>query len=273
MQENEEILKIISNETLNDLNDISIVTPTIYKSIFSKYAIEHGTTLEDEDKVTDTILDSKISLFQNMQSQTSNNAISLSEHTNRAITAIKEKDESKLNTVLKETQELRHEIEKLKEAVYKDELTHAFNRKWLHDNYLNTDTEIFKTSGTLAIIDLNFFKEVNDTFGHVIGDKVLIFIANQLKQTKESVIRYAGDEFIIIFSDKISQEKAFDKLNKIRENIIHKKLKAGDSSFRVSFSIGTYAFTKEDSLPNTIESADKNMYADKIEIKKTVTGI
>ncbi len=273
MEVNEKLLKIISTETLNDITDINIVTPTIYKSIFAKYASHHNTSLEDEDKLTDTILDNKISTFQNMQNETSKNAVILSDHTNKAISAIREKDEDKLNDVLRETQELRHEIEKLKEAVYRDELTHAYNRKWLHDHYLEEDSDSFSKEGTLAMIDLNYFKEVNDTYGHIVGDKVLIFIANQLKKTREKVIRYGGDEFLIIFSNKISKDLAFKKLDAIRKEIIIKKLKANDSSFRVSFSIGAYEFEKNDTLPDIIELADKNMYADKIQIKKKVTGI
>jgi len=270
---NEEILKVISNETMNSIHDINIVTPSIYKSIFTKFANEHNTDLDAEDKLTDNILNEKISLFQNMQNQTSKNAIELSDHTSKAIVAIKEKDENKLNEVLQETQTLRKEIEKLKEAVYKDELTHAFNRKWLHDNFLTEDEDKFINSGTLAIIDLNYFKLVNDTHGHIVGDKVLIFIANQLRLTRESVVRYGGDEFIIIFSDRVSKDSALNKLHKIREEIIHKKLKANDSSFRVSFSYGVVEFKKDETFSYVVEAADKNMYQDKIEIKKIVTGI
>lgn len=273
MKKDEEILKIISNETLKSVCDIGVVTPTMYKSIFSKFASSHDTDLQDEDKLTDGILDSKISMLQDMQKETDKNAIELSDHTSRAITAIKEKDETTLSEVLEETQLLRREIEKLKEAVYRDELTHSYNRKWLHDHYLEDENEKFKTAGTLAIIDLNYFKLVNDTFGHIIGDKVLIFIANQLKKTRESVIRYGGDEFIIIFSDRITQETALNKLDTIREDIISKKLKAADSSFRVSFSFGVHEFKKNDTLSSVVEEADKNMYSDKMQIKERVTGI
>lgn len=273
MKANEEILKIISNETLDSVHDISIVTPTIYKSIFQKNASSHDTDLSNEDKLINGMLNDKISMFQNMQDEAAKNATQLSSNTNKAISAIKEKDETKLNEVLKETQDLRKEINKLKEAVYKDELTHSLNRKWLHDNYLQDENDRFNQDGTLAIIDLNYFKLVNDTYGHNVGDKVLIFIANQLRKTKESVIRYGGDEFIILFNENIDSDTALLKLNEIRESIISKKLKAGESSFRVSFSFGAYEFEKGASLADVIELADKNMYNDKIKIKKRVTGI
>jgi len=272
MNKDNDVLKIISNETKSSIDSIGIVTPSVYASIFTKFAQEHNEVLENETELAHDLVLSECSNLTNLQSTTSKNVQQLSDSTNRAISAIKNNDEALLNEVLSETKELRQEILKLKEAVYKDELTNVYNRKWLHDNLLD-DNEQFLINGTLAIIDLNFFKLINDTYGHIVGDKVLIFIANQLKQTKQSVMRYGGDEFIVIFKNNFSMDMAFKKLDDLRQKIISKKLKSGDNSFKVSFSIGTYEFEKGDALANTIELADKNMYADKIKIKKVVTGI
>ena len=275
MPVDEKTLEIISNETINSAQTLNIITPTIYKSLFEKNASFHNADVTDDEKLTNDLLSSNISKLQDMQEQTANNAIKLSDNTTKAISAIKNKDDSNLNAVLQETQELRKEIEKLKESVYKDELTHAFNRKWLNDKYIQNDEENdkFKKAGTLVIIDLNYFKLVNDTFGHIVGDKVLVFIANKLKLTKENVVRYGGDEFIVIFSKDISKNSALKKLDKIREGIIAKKLKSNNSEFRVSFSFGASEFKENDPLDKVIEDADKNMYDDKIKIKKIVTGI
>jgi diguanylate cyclase (GGDEF)-like protein len=272
MQTDETILKVISNETIESIHDMGIVTPSIYKSIFNKYASEHDTDISQEEKITDTLLNEKILMCQSFQTKNSQSAIQLSDNTSKAISAIKNKDENQLNEVLHETQKLRREIEKLKEAVYRDELTHAFNRRWMNETFIKDD-DILNSNGTLAIIDLNYFKNVNDTHGHIVGDKVLIFIANKLRKTTENVIRYGGDEFIIMFAEDISKEAALAKLSLVREDIIRKKLKAGDASFRVSFSFGAVTYKKDDILGNVIEAADKNMYEDKIEIKKRITGI
>lgn len=272
MKTDNNILKIISNETLNSIHNIDIVTPSIYTSLFSKHASEHEMKIEDEDKLTDTLLDNKIIRCQTVQEKNTDSVLQLSLSTTKAISAIQNKDEDTLNQVLQETKELKKELEKLKEAVYKDELTNVYNRKYLNDTFLDDSKEKFTFNGTLAIIDLNFFKLVNDTYGHILGDKVLVFIAAQLKKTQESVIRYGGDEFIIIFKDT-DQDTAFKVINEIREKIISKKLKAGDVSFRVSFSIGTYEFEEGHVLSNTIALADKNMYDDKVKIKQRITGI
>lgn len=123
------------------------------------------------------------------------------------------------------------------------------------------------------MIDLNYFKIVNDTHGHVIGDKVLIFIANELRKSKYNVIRYGGDEFIVLFPKNTLLNDAKEVLNEIREKIITTKLKAHKTIFRTSFSIGLQQYEAQESLADILEMADKDMYQDKLEIKKRITGI
>jgi len=273
MLENQELLHIVSNETKDSVDQINVVTPSIYGSIFSEFAQKHRVEMDNELDLSRELLQLECNNLTQMQDTTVKNAISLSNSTSKAINAIKEKDENVLNSVLKETEALRIEIEKLKESVYKDELTNVHNRKWLHDTFLEEGNDKFKENGTLVIIDLNYFKIVNDTYGHVIGDKVLIYIANQLQKTKNSVIRYGGDEFLVIFSGKTSKEQALKSLNDIREVVIKKKLKTQKESFHVSFSFGAKEYKVGEHLSSTIEEADKNMYNDKIQIKKRITGI
>jgi diguanylate cyclase len=272
-QIDEKVLEIISNETKDFISGISIVTPSVYTDLFTKFALSHNASLNEEDKITDYLLSKKISLFTNLQDATSKNAKKLSESTDKALLAIKDKNEDILNEVLRETQNLHLEIERLKKSVYKDELTNIYNRKWLNDHFLEDESQSFKDFGTLAIIDLNYFKIINDTYGHIIGDKVLIYIANQLKKVSNSVVRYGGDEFIIIFSASTTKENAYAKLTNIREDVIKKHLVVKESSFKVSFSFGICEFKKGDILTDVIELSDNNMYEDKIQIKNRVTGI
>lgn len=272
-QIDEKLLEVISNETKDFISDISIVTPSVYTELFTKFALSHNASLNEENKITDFLLSKKISLFTNLQDAASKNVKKLSESTDKALLAIKDKNEDILKEVLKETQSLQLEIERLKKSVYKDVLTNVYNRKWLTDNFLEDESQSFKDSGTLAIIDLNYFKIVNDTYGHIIGDKVLIYIANQLKKASSSVVRYGGDEFIIIFSSTITKKNVQAQLNDIREEVIKKHLIIKESSFKISFSLGVYEFKKGDVLTDIIELADSNMYEDKIQIKKRVTGI
>jgi len=273
LKTNKQILQVISNETKSSIDQMRIVTPSIYTSLFSKFAAEHNETIHDEEVLSIDLIKQECSTLVNMQTQTSSNVNLLSDSTRKAINAIQEKDEQGLATVLEETKSLRLEIEKLKEAVYRDALTRVYNRKWLKEHYLSDISDLFTQSGTLIMIDLNYFKEVNDTHGHIIGDKVLVYISNELKKITHKVIRYGGDEFIIIFPESISFKSAMDSIESSREYIISKKLKAKEHKFTVSFSYGATKFKAGDDLGDTIALADKNMYDDKIQIKKRVTSI
>jgi len=264
-------LEAVSNEVKNSIGQLRIVTPSVYNSIYTEYAQKNNISLENEEAVANELMSLECSKLTTLQENTSKNANELSKNTQDAIHAIQAKDETKLNRVLQETQYLRKEIEKLKESIYKDELTNAYNRKWLHDNYLHLDTNSFINEGVLVIIDLNYFKQVNDTHGHVTGDKVLIFITNELKKLKHPVIRYGGDEFILIFKE--NPNKVSTLLNALRDSVITKKLKAHESIFTASFSFGIAVYGKNEKLNQVIERADKHMYQDKIEIKKKVKGI
>jgi diguanylate cyclase (GGDEF)-like protein len=273
MNTENKILEVISNETKDSIGQMSVVTPSIYASVFSKFATSHDVEIEDEDELAQDLLKIQCSTLTQMQTQTSQNVQSLSENTQKALTAIKDKDETSLNRVLQETEALRAEIDKLKESIYRDELTNVYNRKWLNDHYVNSEDATFIEAGTLAMIDLNYFKIVNDTHGHIIGDKVLIFIANQLKKSKSEVVRYGGDEFLIMFPASIDKQRAFEILDEIREAVLAKKLKAHNVMFRTSFSIGVYSYKSNDKLNEAIENADKDMYTDKLKIKKRIKGI
>jgi len=268
-----DIFQIITNETRDAIAQMNIVTPTIYEAIFQKFSQEHNQNIDDEEKLSINVLQNECANLTQLQSEVAKNANSLSMSTSKAIHAIKDQDSTVLNEVFHETQQLKHEIEKLKHSLYKDELTQVYNRKWLHDELLNEDANEFKEDGILVMIDLNYFKQINDTHGHIIGDKVLIYVANQLRKLKYNTIRYGGDEFILLAPSTKTVEEIKKEINNLRETILSKKLKAHNSEFKVSFSFGSAPYKQGDSLSATIENADKVMYKDKETIKKRVTGI
>ncbi|MBA1432314.1 MAG: GGDEF domain-containing protein [Epsilonproteobacteria bacterium] len=273
MQEDRTVFKIITNETKESIEDMEVVTSSIYGSVFSKFADEHNISLENEEEISRKILEDACSNLEQIQEKTVQNANLLNKNTTKAINAIKEKNDTLLNEVLHETEALRLEVEKLRESVYQDELTHTHNRKWLHDNYMQDDNESFNQDGLLVLIDLNYFKQINDTHGHIIGDKVLIFIANRLKSISKNVVRYGGDEFLLFFPKEKSLEQSSKILHKLRESVLAKKLKAHEEMFTLSFSFGISPFQTGDKLTEIIQKADENMYDDKVEIKKRIKGI
>ena len=122
---NAALRKIVTNETKESINQLEIVTPSVFSTIFLEHARNHNLTLHDEIKTALEIMQTECSTLSDLQTRTSENAIQLSDSTSKAILAIKEKDETILNEVLKETQLLRNELEKLKESIYKDMLTNT----------------------------------------------------------------------------------------------------------------------------------------------------
>lgn len=126
-----------------------------------------------------------------------------------------------------------------------------------------------KNNFILAMIDLNGFKKINDTYGHLKGDEALKVFSKSLKHNfiGEKVIgRYGGDEFILIL-DKVTIENTEERFNSIREDM-DSLYESGEIDFRISFSYGCYDYkgTEDMSYETIVSIADKKMYMNKIEM-------
>ncbi|HWQ77801.1 MAG TPA: GGDEF domain-containing protein, partial [Anaerovoracaceae bacterium] len=132
----------------------------------------------------------------------------------------------------------------LNEQAQNDSLTGLYNQKTFQSllkDSIEKATNL-KSPMSLAIIDLDDFKEINDTFGHLEGDQVLIHFTNLLKQQfadgEAYISRYGGDEFVIIFP-KASKELAYLKLEALRQRckqLPHSQVRAGEISFSAGIS-------------------------------------
>jgi len=199
----------------------------------------------------------------------------------------KEKDEKlalanklllSLGEFAEEKRELRKKIADLQYDLHKDELTGCYNRKWLYQNYLS-DNQTFKTEGYMVIVDLDNFKAINDTYGHIVGDDALRFISNQLmhldidKEYKRHVVRLGGDEFCIILEGCSGDNCFLDiskKIKSLRGKILKKHFVTNDGYLiKVGFSYGIAVFKKSSLFEEIVAIADKNMYENKILNKKS----
>lgn len=141
---------------------------------------------------------------------------------------------------------------------YRDTLTKAYTRTYLEDF-----RDVLDKSLGIALLDIDGFKEINDTYGHQIGDLALKLISASIMKSIENKgisIRYGGDEFLIVFSE--IDEDSFNQIMKnIKEDISKIKI-PNYECINLSASIG--GAYKAKSLESAINIADKEMYRNKV---------
>ena len=149
--------------------------------------------------------------------------------------------------------------------VFEDSLTNLHNRYYLN-NIL--ESPIWKSGKNHSgiMIDVDYFKDINDTYGHFEGDKALVSLARTITESiPESAIpiRYAGDEFIILLFTSTKEEAEKIK-NKIQQNI-DKTNEKNKGSYQLSVSMGDIIYSAETDTPDTFfENLDKAMYENKV---------
>ncbi len=115
---------------------------------------------------------------------------------------------------------------------------------------------------SLAVIDIDHFKSVNDTYGHPVGDRVLKSLARLLQQRlrKTDVIgRYGGEEFVVILTGT-DGASAFSVMDRIRDGLAHIRQHAGSADFSVTFSCGIASFPQYPDGAVLTQAADQALY-------------
>ncbi|MFA5233549.1 MAG: GGDEF domain-containing protein [Sulfurimonas sp.] len=150
---------------------------------------------------------------------------------------------------------------KARNYAFRDALTGLYNRHYLND-FLTKFKRLHKRESIFAVafIDIDKFKEINDTLGHEAGDCILRCLALKLKSLTRStdiLCRYGGEEFVIIYND-ISKKEMFEKMEQIRESIQNTSFKCGHTN--ITISIGLSFGKKEDDINEVLQEADKALY-------------
>ncbi|PLT27667.1 GGDEF domain-containing response regulator [Peribacillus deserti] len=146
-----------------------------------------------------------------------------------------------------------------------DELTQVYNRRYLNNVLTQFVSDFHRTQSpfTVAMIDLDHFKEVNDSYGHLTGDRVLIEFAHFIRSNirgSDVICRYGGEEFIILFPNT-NEKGAMLKLERLLEIFRNMVFQYEDNSFSLTFSAGLYSVTHSGILPEAIiQAADEALY-------------
>ena len=158
-------------------------------------------------------------------------------------------------------------MKELENAAYIDSLTGLYNRKHFFELAYGDIERAHRNNESIytAMLDLDFFKQVNDTHGHAAGDMVLKLTAEIIHQTIRSydlVGRYGGEEFVLLITN-LDAVEAHKLMERIRENMEHSIANYEELELKVTCSIGLVKFTEGDTLESSIKKADEALYAAK----------
>ena len=159
---------------------------------------------------------------------------------------------------------LEEELEQVSEKMHQDQLTGALNRRGMDEAM---DREIKRadrqqTPVSLALLDIDNFKHLNDTLGHQAGDHALVHLITVIKETlrpTDAVARYGGEEFIIIMSET-GLEEAMASVTRLQRELTRKFFLHNNERKLITFSAGVALRTPNEAAEDVIARADKAMY-------------
>jgi len=172
---------------------------------------------------------------------------------------------------------LEKELEMAREEKAVDSLTQVYNRGYF-DERIREALEQFKRGqapSCLVFLDINHFKQFNDTYGHQAGDQVLRKVAELIKESvraSDTVARYGGEEFAVIIY-KAGLKDAMKMAEKIRKEVARHEFVVPDKIIHVTISLGITEFTAEDSPETLIGRVDKGLYEAKNQGRNRVAPV
>ncbi|MBI5658101.1 MAG: diguanylate cyclase [Nitrosomonadales bacterium] len=203
-------------------------------------------------------------------------------HDTRIIQDSAQRSHEELLTTRKQAQQaeervrqLEQELEQTSELVHADQLTGALNRRGL-DETLEREikrAERQQSPVSLAMLDIDNFKQLNDTLGHQVGDRALVHLTKVIKDTlrpTDAVARYGGEEFLIILPDTELAE-AIEIITRLQRELTRKFFLHGNERLLITFSAGVALRAGEETAEDMIERADKAMYQAKKSGKNRVS--
>lgn len=164
--------------------------------------------------------------------------------------------------------DLAHSGKKMQESIRRqveyDEMTQLYNRRYGDKNLLKMKAQM-QISGIkycVAIGDIDFFKKVNDNYGHEAGDEVLIHVARVLKEqllANGFVCRWGGEEFLIVIESH-TIEQAEHILQSILDTLRNQTITYQEQQIRVTMSMGLVSVKAEDEIDDILRCADQKLY-------------
>ena len=170
---------------------------------------------------------------------------------------------------------LKNEMEQLRELVHTDQMTGAFNRRGLEEVFVREAARADRkvVSLCVALLDLDNFKNINDTCGHQFGDTVLMHLVSIAKETlrpSDIIARFGGEEFVILLPD-VTMEAALSVICRLQKTLAkHCLLQPDDQPLSVTFSAGVAIRRFGEHQNTVIKRADEALYRAKYTGKNRV---
>ncbi len=164
---------------------------------------------------------------------------------------------------------VRQELHNLRQRVHTDQLTGVSSREYLEGRLHATAAELAYQTGInagLLFIDIDYFKAVNDQYGHDIGDQALQMVATTLKynvRKSDLVGRWGGEEFLVLLYDVANQDEISPIAEKLKKLIETSRLDIENHSIALTVSIGATLFRPDDTPKTVVRRADQLMYQSK----------
>lgn len=149
----------------------------------------------------------------------------------------------------------------LREVEIRNSMTDGLTNTW-NQRYMSMIFQDKLGAYSLAVVDIDDFKSINDTYGHLAGDFILTCIADIFKKGLSSddiFCRYGGDEFVVIIKNQ-EPEAVYNLMDFLRKQIALKSFKYNDLVIRVTISIGLAVETGENTVESVFNEADKRLY-------------
>ncbi|HLP98550.1 MAG TPA: diguanylate cyclase [Sideroxyarcus sp.] len=160
--------------------------------------------------------------------------------------------------------ELEHELEQVSELVREDQLTGALNRRGLDETMERELKRADRNRSPLsiALLDIDNFKKLNDTLGHQAGDRALVHLIQVIKETlrpTDTVGRYGGEEFLIVLPDT-DLNAAIEAVQRLQRDLTKKFFLHNNERILVTFSAGVALRGEQEDVEDLTGRADKAMY-------------
>jgi len=218
--------------------------------------IDDGTDVEDLKQKAHTQISKMRSAIDNHQSA--------SEKDQQALMELLGAMQNQLHSLQRKTESYKKRLFEQRATIYTDPLTKVPNRL-AYNEKVHKAMQQAKTASqplSLAILDVDHFKSINDQYGHAAGDRTLQVIANHIKkstQPNEFVARWGGEEFVLLMHNQ-PLEGLQERLEKIRISLSELPFKFKQTPVKITASFGACCFAEDETAQQAFERADAALY-------------